>query len=85
MRTGFIEFTSDFPLEPPTIQFDERVIHPHVDGTKYKLDVEKWSQHNLSMQGLLLDIHEQFTEAVDFIDETSDNQIIFDINAMGFN
>ena len=58
LRTGSIKFTEDFPAEPPEILFDVKLKHPYVDGTRYKLDVEMWSQHNLSMFGLLLDVHE---------------------------
>lgn len=82
-RQGTISFTDGFPCEPPEVQFDEKLLHPYVDGTRYQLDLDKWTQHNLSMLGLLLDIHEQLNEAVDYIDEV-DDQMIFDLPAEGF-
>lgn len=58
IRTGEVRFTENFPVEPPVIQFHKKLVHPYVDGTRYILDLEKWSKHNLSMNGLLIDVYE---------------------------
>ena len=82
-RNGTIYFGGNPPMDLPIIQFEEPVTHPYMDGTRYKLDVEKWSKNYLDVNGLLLDIHEQFKEHHDMVDE-EDNHMIFDLRAEGF-